>query len=321
MMPGKLHFHNKPKKIKILWKLLTRHIFYSEMPEAAGSTFFVLSIKNTNPMEAKQLAPDNFDDLVFEGRNKAYGAYQLRQEYNDRISKAAGISFSSVLLLLGLGYAAMQMKPELVVTLVPPPMDHEIILLPKPKLEQVKQAPAPAPAAPAPATATRAFTQPRIVAEQEPVEADIPSQTDFTLADPGLVTAAGIPSAGTAGTPEAVAGTRTGTAELPDKPFDFVEQMPAYADGGQAGMLKYISKHLRYPNRAMADGLEGIVIISFVVSASGEVTQVTVLKDLGGGTGEEAARVITNMPRWIPGVQNHRQVSVRMTLPIRFKLS
>ena len=270
-------------------------------------------------MEAKQLAPDNLDDLIFEGRNKAYGAYQLRQGYNDRMSKAAGISFSSVLLLLGLGYAAMQMKPELVTTLVPPPMDHEIILLPKPMLEQVKQAPAPAASAPIPAT--RAFTQPKIVTEQEPVEADIPSQADFTLADPGLVTAAGIPSAGTAGAPEAVGGTGAGTEELPDKPFDFVEQMPAYADGGQAGMLKYISKHLRYPNRAMADGLEGIVIVSFVVSASGEVTQVTVLKDLGGGTGEEAARVITNMPRWIPGVQNHRQVSVRMTLPIRFKLS
>jgi protein TonB len=223
------------------------------------------------------------------------------------------------LLLLGLGYAAIQMKPDLVEALLPPTIDRVVILQPEPNLEVVKQTQAPV--GPAPATATREFTQPRIVPEQETVESEIPSQVDFTTADPGLVTAAGIPSEGIAGTPEATIGTGAGSEALAEKPFDFVEQMPDYADGGQAGMLKFISKHLRYPNRAVADGLEGIVIVSFVVSASGEVTQVTVLKDLGGGTGEEAARVITKMPRWKPGVQNHRQVSVRMTLPIRFKLS
>jgi periplasmic protein TonB len=276
-------------------------------------------------METKQLAPVSFDDIVFEGRNKAYGAYQLRLDYNNRMSKAAGISFSGILFLFGLGYGAMQLKPDLADSLVPEEIVREVTLRPKPVFEEVKQAkPAAAASAPAAAkaTATRQFTEPKTVPEEAP-EADIPKQSDFAAADPGPVTAAGTPSEGTIGTPEASAGTGTGVAGATEevKPFDFVEQMPDYLDGGQAGMLKFIGKHLRYPSRAMADGLEGIVIVSFVVSASGEVTQVTVLKDLGGGTGEEAVRVVSKMPRWKPGIQNHRQVPVRMTLPIRFKLS
>jgi protein TonB len=275
-------------------------------------------------METKHLAPVSFDDMVFEGRNKAYGAYQLRQEYNSRLSKAAGISYSGILLLFALGYGAIQMKPDLVEQLVPQTKQWEIALEPDPIFEEVKPVQAAAaPSAPeaAQATAARQFTNPKVVSDQAPAEADIPKQADFAVADPGLVTAAGIPADGTIGAPIADSGTGSEVAAAPETAFVFVEQMPDYADGGQAGMLKFISKHLRYPNRAAADGLEGIVVVSFVVSASGEVTQVTILKDLGGGTGEEAIRVVSKMPPWKPGIQNHRQVPVRMTLPIRFKLS
>lgn len=284
---------------------------------------FFSSLKNTSIMEANQSVPASFDDILFEGRHKAYGAYQLRRQYTDRMSKAAGMSFSGILLLFGLGYAALQMKPDLVEDLVPRDLGPEIVLQPQPILEAVKSPkPAAVPASPAPARATSQFTDPKIVAEQEPVTEEIPSQKDFTVTDPGLVMAAGIASEGIAGLPDAATGNGSGTGEaaVTEKPFDFVEQMPEYADGGQAGLLKFISKHLRYPGRAVDEGLEGVVIVSFVVSPTGEVTQITVLKDLGGGTGEEAVRVISKMPRWKPGLQNHRHVPVRLTLPIRFKL-
>ena len=270
-------------------------------------------------MDVNHLVPASFDDILFENRNKAYGAYQLRREYNDRMKKATGISLSGVLLLFAFGYAAIQLRPNPVEDLLSRPIDVVVELQPQPVLEEVKppQTPA-APASAAPVTATRQFTEPKIVDEQQPVAAEIPSQTDFAQADPGLATTTGIASAGSIG--EATAPAGDGAGEEIQKPFDFVEQMPEYADGGQAAMLKFISKHLHYPHRAVAEGLEGVVIVSFVVSASGEVNQVTVLKDLGGGTGEEAVRVVSKMPRWKPGVQNHRQVPVRMTLPIRFKL-
>jgi periplasmic protein TonB len=277
-------------------------------------------------MEAKQLAPATLDDLIFEGRNKTYGAYQLRQEYNDRMSKAAGISFSSVLLLLGLGYAAIQMKSDMVEPLLPPDLGKEIVLQTEVILEKVvPPKAAAAPAAPVqPAVATERYVETNIVPDHLAPMEEMPDQAAFTEADPGLVTAAGTPSDGSI--PLSVPGEGQGTslgdgaAAGIEQPFDFVEQMPDYADGGQAGMLRFISKHLRYPNRAQSEGVEGTVIVSFVVSASGEVTQVTILKDLGAGTGEEALRVISKMSRWKPGVQNHRHVPVRMTLPIRFKL-
>jgi periplasmic protein TonB len=62
-------------------------------------------------MDVNQLVPASFDDILFEGRHKAYGAYQLRRQYNERLAKAAAISFSSILFLFALGYAAVQMKP------------------------------------------------------------------------------------------------------------------------------------------------------------------------------------------------------------------
>jgi protein TonB len=273
-------------------------------------------------METNPLAPATLDDIIFEGRNKAYGAYQLRRQYTGRLSKAASISFLGILLLFGLGHAVLQLKPELIEELVPPTRSREVVLEVEPVFEKVKPAQkAVAPASSTPARATKQFIKPRIVAEEVPVTAEIPNQADFKAADPGLVTAAGIPSDGTLGTPVEAGGTGDAVEESVDAPFVAVEQMPVYADGDHAGMMKFISKHLRYPNRAVADGLEGIVFVSFVVSASGEITQVTVLKDLGGGTGEEAVRVVSKMPRWKPGVQQHRAVPVRMTLPIRFKLS
>lgn len=278
-------------------------------------------------MDARHATPVSFDDIVFEGRNKAYGAYQLRLEYPQRMRQACGISFSGLLLLFGLGYGAVQLKPQLVEQILPPDKGRVVELLPDPVFEKVvikpEIKPAAAPQAPTAAStrATEQFVEMRIVPEDVLVTAEVPEQSAFSQADPGLVTAAGLPADGTIGEPQA-AGTGTGTATpTVTEPFRYVEQMPEYTDGGQAGMMKFIARNLKYPGGALSQGLEGMVIVSFVVSASGDISDITVIKDLGGGTGEEAMRVVAKMPRWKPGIQNHRQVPVRMTLPIRFKLS
>jgi periplasmic protein TonB len=101
--------------------------------------------------------------------------------------------------------------------------------------------------------------------------------------------------------------------------YTFVAEMPAYKDGEQ-GLFKYLSKHLRYPSEAIRAGVEGIVVVSFVVNSSGEISDATVVKSLGYGTDEEAMRVIQNMPRWTPGKQNGKPVAVRFTMPIRFSM-
>jgi periplasmic protein TonB len=280
-------------------------------------------------MDARHSTPVSFDDIVFEGRNKAYGAYQLRLEYPQRMRQACGISLSGMLLLFGLGYGAMQLKPQLVEQILPKDHGRVVQLMEDPIFEKtakvepvLEKAFEPAAAATTPATATEQFIKPRIVPNDVEVKVEMPSQAAFAEADPGLVTAAGVPSEGTAGTPQA-SGTGTGTGEgtgAATEVFISVEQMPEYVEGGEAGMMKFISRNLRYPRGASEEGLQGLVVVSFVVSASGEVSNITVLKDLGGGTGEEAMRVVAKMPRWRPGIQNHRQVPVRMTLPIRFQL-
>ncbi len=113
------------------------------------------------------------------------------------------------------------------------------------------------------------------------------------------------------------AGVRgTGTTE---KAFLSVDQMPMFA-GGDAALFKYLGNNINYPARAKQAGVEGLVVVTFVVAANGDIQDVTVLKGLGYGTDEEAMRVIEHMPAWTPGRQNGRAVPVRYTLPIRFNL-
>jgi periplasmic protein TonB len=93
-----------------------------------------------------------------------------------------------------------------------------------------------------------------------------------------------------------------------------------YFEGGEQGLLKYISKKIKYPRAAVNEQVEGIVVVSFVVNRQGEITDATILKGLGYGTDEEALRVINSMPNWTPGRQNGKPVAVRYTLPIRFSM-
>jgi protein TonB len=95
--------------------------------------------------------------------------------------------------------------------------------------------------------------------------------------------------------------------------------MPEFP-GGQAAMLKFIGKHLRYPASAQAKGIAGIVYVSFVISPEGQVTQIEVMKGIDTACDQEAARVISKMPAWKPGRQSGRNVPVRYSLPIRFAM-
>ena len=102
--------------------------------------------------------------------------------------------------------------------------------------------------------------------------------------------------------------------------FTHVEEMPKYP-GGDKAMMKYLSQNIKYPDEAQKQGIEGTVVCRFVVSSTGEVTDVTIVKSLSPETDEEAIRVVKDMPKWIPGKQKGEEVSVYYVLPIRFKLS
>jgi len=99
----------------------------------------------------------------------------------------------------------------------------------------------------------------------------------------------------------------------------FVEEQPSF-EGGIEAFYRYVSKSLKYPNTAKRIGVEGKVFLSFVIDKDGSITQVEVLKGIGGGCDEEAVRVLENAPPWNPGKQRGKAVKVRMQLPIVFAL-
>ena len=102
--------------------------------------------------------------------------------------------------------------------------------------------------------------------------------------------------------------------------FKYVEQMPQYP-GGEKQMMKYLSQNIKYPVEAQKQGIQGTVVCRFIVSLTGEVTDVTILKSLTTEIDEEAIRVVSGMPNWTPGKQGGKEVSVYYTLPIRFRLT
>lgn len=102
-------------------------------------------------------------------------------------------------------------------------------------------------------------------------------------------------------------------------PYVAVEQMPQFPGGNEA-LLKYISTHLKYPVVAAENGIEGTVTLRFVVSPTGEVTKVEILRQLDPSCDKEAIRVIKSLPQWVPGKQNGKPVPVYFTVPVRFRL-
>lgn len=101
--------------------------------------------------------------------------------------------------------------------------------------------------------------------------------------------------------------------------FISVQRMPSFP-GGDAARAKYLAKNLRYPTQAVEDGIQGTVYVSFVVKTNGSLADIKILRGIGGGCDEEALRVVKKMPGWYPGYQNGRNVPVRYTLKMDFKI-
>ncbi|PSR05259.1 MAG: energy transducer TonB, partial [Bacteroidetes bacterium SW_10_40_5] len=109
-------------------------------------------------------------------------------------------------------------------------------------------------------------------------------------------------------------------AEKDDKIFMVVEDSPTFP-GGEAEMMRYISNNIEYPTMEKENGIEGKVVVNFVVNENGSITNIKILKGVTKGLNEEAKRVVKTMPNWEPGEQRGKPVKVRVNLPIRFSLN
>jgi len=101
--------------------------------------------------------------------------------------------------------------------------------------------------------------------------------------------------------------------------FTVVESMPSFP-GGDAARMKYLQENIKYPQMARESGIQGTVYVTFVVETNGEVTDIRILRGIGGGCDEEAIRVIEQMPKWNAGMQRGKPVRVQFNMPIKFTL-
>jgi len=102
--------------------------------------------------------------------------------------------------------------------------------------------------------------------------------------------------------------------------FVFVEEQPSYP-GGDDALYEYLGKSIQYPEIARDNNITGTVVIKFVVEKDGSITKASVLREIGGGCGKEALRVVNAMPKWKPGKQSGRPVRTEFTLPVQFILN
>jgi protein TonB len=269
----------------------------------------------------------SLDDLVFEGRNQAYGAYQLRQAYNGHVRIALALMIGLCALLL-LGSTAWQrMHPLTVVDrtvkVTPIPVIPPTYVVEPPKAIEPAEPSLPHQAA-APTPHAAANIPTHVVKDDlvapTPQEALTTTDVPPGLASTGPVTATNDvgPSTGSGGR-ETNSGSDTSPSPAVVGPYVVVEKMPEFAGGADA-LMKYLRSHLRYPSAALAAQAEGRVFVSFVVQADGTIADISLLKGLGYGLDEEAQRVIRQMPAWTPGKQSNHAVPVKFTLPITFRI-
>lgn len=256
-------------------------------------------------------------DLIFEGKNKKYGAYVLRQESSKRHIRALIIVLVLSVILFSLPTLIKIITPKqdkLSVTEVTALSDLK-------EAEEDKKAEEPIEAVPPPPPLKSSikFTPPVITKNEVREEEEIKTQEEVTHSDVAISTANRKGTDEVNGKDIADLNQMAQESQEEEKPFVVVEQMPQFP-GGQDAMNAFIAKNLHYPIIAQENGIEGRVIIRFVINKQGKVGRVELVRGINPDCDKEAMRVIKSMPDWIPGKQNGVTVPVSYTIPVRFKL-
>ena len=277
-------------------------------------------------MSKIDLISNEWTDLVFEGRNQSYGAYQLRKSTGKRNLWALIIvALAAVLLYLGLQLQRMaeaNKKVENTQAVALAKLNTEkkkeakvekkevIRQEPEKVVEQVKS--------------SVKFTAPVIKKDEEVKEEDEIKLDEVQKSDKavGAFTVEGNDEVGGAvlKAKEDIAAPEPPKHVVEEtKIFTVVEQMPMYP-GGDAALMGYLRDNIHYPTVAAENGVQGRVVVGFVVERDGSITDVKVLRSVDPSLDREAMRVVKSMPRWTPGKQNGSAVRVKYQVPVTFRL-
>jgi protein TonB len=248
-------------------------------------------------------------DLVFENRNKAYGAYVIRKKYERLVVMAFLITISAIVLAVVVPKLISLLSE--VVSNNKTAMTEEITLAEPPPIDKTTPPPPPV-IPPPPVQQTIKFTPPKVVKDEE-VQEPPPTQEETKEVQVSTVTQEGSKDVLDVPTDPVVVDPDEG------KVFTVVEEMPTFP-GGEEKLFEYLRKNIKFPPVARENGIQGRVFVTFVVDKDGKVKEVKVLRGIGGGCDEEALRVIRSMPDWKAGKQNGRPVQVQYNLPVNFTL-
>jgi periplasmic protein TonB len=253
-------------------------------------------------MKRKNEKVPEFDEIIFENRNKAYGAYDLRKRYNSvtGFSILGGVFFFAVLTALlasATEEGTASTGPIIVIVEVTDPVIPDNItppeLKPPPELNNIVK-----------------NLKPEVVTDTSQISSYLPITDEIIekIKD-GDVPVEEI----TTENPEQVIVPET-------KPFISVEEMPEFP-GGNSALLKFISENINYPSDAQINNIQGKVILKFVVNADGTVDQIEVIRGIDPSLDNEAIRVIKLLPRFRPGKQSGQPVPVWFSLPVLFRIN
>lgn len=267
-------------------------------------------------MQAETILRSDVLDILFEHRNKQYGAYTLRREYPRHLKLSLGIM--GILILVAIGFSQLKQKDNLngqsFIPSIDGPDSVKLVVLDPPPPAQPTPPPAPRP------KATIQSTTPLIV--KDLVKPDMPTVEEIDNAVIDTRTIEGDPDdhiqQGPAGPPSnAPAAPIPPPAEEAPTIFSKAEVMPEFP-GGTAALHRWLSKNIR-PNEDQEPGSRIRVLVRFVVGADGRIEQAFILQTGGETYDNEVLRVVKKMPDWIPGQQNGKKVPVYFSLPVIFE--
>ena len=276
-------------------------------------------------MSKVDLIDKNWVELVFDGRNKEYGAYVLRKETGMRNIKSMLLVFAVIIAIMA-GVAAKVAIENAFPKKVAIETDVELTKLAEKKEVKVeKKAPVKVEEQKVveKVKSSVKFTPPVIKKDDEvKPEEELKSQEDLNKTNTAIGSfdvKGNDETGGEVLKAKEVIAQPEPPKEEETKVFDVVEVMPTFP-GGQQALFEWLSQNIKYPVVAEENGVQGRVIVTFVVERNGSITDVQVAKSVDPSLDKEAVRVVKAMPHWIPGKQNGSAVRVKFTVPVTFRL-
>lgn len=269
-------------------------------------------------------------DLVFEGKNKEFGAYVLRTGSTARHNKAMIYTLLGALLLVIGTIATVKVQEFIAERQIADAAEQEEVIVemnneePEEPEQQKLEQPKPE-VLPEEVLNTVKVTELRIV-EDDKVKKEDEIKTQDELKETETAFGQKDNDKGTEDRnvtrtlkEEVVVEKKTPVEEKKEEIFRSVEQMPTFP-GGEGALMKYLSSHINYPAMAQENGVQGRVVVQFVVTKTGKVGEVKVVRSVDKDLDREAVRVCKSLPNFVPGRQNGQPVNVWYTLPVTFKL-